>query len=184
MKMKTPLTLLASAILLATSCFAVGAEESDYATKTELNALKSQLNQINDKMMDEKRKEFIRQAFVEGFTDRSGTKGHILLPEDSQFIIDRKDYMVYPEKIIVGHGNNAGYHAIIFGANNTPNHGNLIFGDENHSESMNMIMFGKKLNIKGSMKGKGILIGDTSTTISSTDIILIGNDSVINNSGL
>lgn len=182
MKMKTPLTLLASAILLATSCFAVGAEESDYATKTELNDLKVQLKQINEKMMDEQRKKFIRQAFVEGFTDRSGTKGHILLPEDSQFIIDRKDYMVYPEKIIVGHGNNAGYHAIIFGANNTPNHGNLIFGDENHSNSQNMIMFGKKLKIEGSMKGKGILIGDTSTTKSSTDVILIGNDSKINNS--
>lgn len=159
MKMKTPLTLLTSAILLATSCFAVGAEESEYATKTELNALKSQLNQINEKMMGEQRKEFVRQAFAEGFKvpdpDFSGTKGHILLPEDSQFIIDRKDYMIYPEKIIVGHGNHAGYHAIVFGANNTPNHGNLIFGDENHSESMDMIMFGKKLNIKGSMKGKG-----------------------------
>lgn len=187
MKMKTPLTLLASAILLATSCFAVGAEESKYATKTELNALNSQLNQINgqlnqinDKMTDEKRKEFIKQAFAEGFKapaqPSSGTEGHILLPEYSQLIIYND---LYPERVIVGYGNTTGVKAVIVGKNNKAgNNNNIIVGDSNFANSDDVLMFGKGLKSNNN-KGKGILIGDNSSANDSIDVIIIGNDSII-----
>ena len=50
MKMKTPLTILASAILLASSCFATTGEEakSEYATKAELEALSQSLTSLKE----------------------------------------------------------------------------------------------------------------------------------------